>query len=226
MRLPNELKKRLLPPGRRPRRVLYGPAKGLTFELDFEHQLRFWLGLYETEIVPALRRFVTPGRYVYDVGADIGFQALTLARLSQVGVVAFEPRQSAFDAINRNLQLNPDLADYVHVVRCFVGAGDEPNEQTLDTFASEGRAPFLPDALLIDVDGAEVDVLRGAQRLLDLRHPDLIIETHSLQLERQCIEIVTASGYAVELVNQRRLFPDYRPTPHNRWLLATAGSSV
>lgn len=208
--------------GSQPRRVLYGPARGLVFELDFEHQLRFWLGLYETEIANALRRFARRGRCIYNVGADVGFQALTAAKLSDGRVVAFEPRQDAVDALECNLALNPGLMNSVQIIQTVVGARDEPTQQTIDSVIARG-AP-VPDVLLIDVDGAEVDVLRGAQDLLGYHHPDLIIETHSAALEHECSEILTASGYKPTIVRQRRLLPDYRPTPHNRWMIASRAS--
>jgi hypothetical protein len=47
----------------------------------------------------------------------------------------------------------------------------------------------------IDVDGAEVDVLQSASRLLKSRVADILVEVHSKLLEDQCVNLLRANGY-------------------------------
>jgi FkbM family methyltransferase len=47
---------------------------------------------------------------------------------------------------------------------------------TLDTFIS--NTGLIPTLIKIDVEGAELLVLKGAQQLLDKYHPDLILAIH------------------------------------------------
>ena len=52
------------------------------------------------------------------------------------------------------------------------------------------------------------------------RRPCVIVETHSLELEHECMELLRAAGYKPQIVDQRRRVRDYRPLDHNRWLVA------
>jgi FkbM family methyltransferase len=68
-----------------------------------------------------LRKLVSPGTLVLDIGANIGAHTLHLAHL--VGpngrVLAFEPTDYAFRKFSRNLELNPNLASRVMACPCF-----------------------------------------------------------------------------------------------------------
>jgi hypothetical protein len=44
--------KRLLPKGKRYRKLLLGPAAGCVMALDFRHHLKAYFGLYEYELLP------------------------------------------------------------------------------------------------------------------------------------------------------------------------------
>jgi FkbM family methyltransferase len=67
--------------------------EGARLLLDLRVDKDLWLGTYEPEVSSALRTFCGPGMIAYDLGANVGYTALLLART--VGpdgqVVAFEP---------------------------------------------------------------------------------------------------------------------------------------
>lgn len=208
-----------LPSGPRIRRIPLGLARGLRFTVDFEYQLRFFLGLYETELGTWLRRWCEPGQLAYDIGADVGYQALVIARLTQASVVAFEPKEGSARLIERHYHLNHDRIGPVEVVRSMVGPPDARNSITLDDYAS--ASPLGPPRfLLVDVDGAEVGVLRGAADLLRETQPHVLLETHSLELESASLDLLRAAGYQPLVVKTRRLLGDRRPVEHNRWIAA------
>jgi hypothetical protein len=78
--------------------------------------------------------------------------------------------------------------------------------------------------LKIDVDGAETDVLDSAINLLTVGSPDVLVEVHSEQLEKECIARLRSFDYAVEIIDNAwwRIFvPEHRPIPHNRWIGGT-----
>lgn len=102
---------------------------GVTYDLDLSQGIDFaiFLGnIYERQTKAALRKLVSPGSLVLDIGANIGAHTLHLAQL--VGpsgrVMAFEPTDFAFRKLSRNLELNPSLASRVEAYHCFLTAND------------------------------------------------------------------------------------------------------
>src|SRR5215207_11507363 len=100
---------------------------GITYDLDLAQGIDFaiYLGnIYERQTRTALRELVIPGALVLDIGANIGAHTLPLAR--HVGpngrIIAFEPTDFAFRKLNRNLELNPELASRVTACHCFLTA--------------------------------------------------------------------------------------------------------
>jgi FkbM family methyltransferase len=105
---------------------------GITYDLDLAQGIDFaiFLGnIYERQTKAALRKLVSPGSLVLDIGANIGAHTLNLARLVGPGghVMAFEPTDFAFRKLSRNLELNPSLAARVDAYHCFLTASDGAN---------------------------------------------------------------------------------------------------
>ena len=215
MQLRERLKSVVLP-GPAPRRLRFGLAAGIRFYVDFAILTRTYLGLYEIELTRSLRRLLVPGTTAFDVGAEHGYDALLIARRTGARVASFEADPRAVRWMGRNFALNPDLAGLIVAVEGFVSS---TGDGRLDAFAY-GPDGFLPDFLKIDVEGSEHQALLGAARLLREHHPSLVVEVHSLELERRCGRLLVESGYHVRVISQRRLLPDRRPAAHNRWLVA------
>lgn len=211
--------KRLLPAGEAPRRVPFGVTAGLRIESDLRGPAYFTLGLYEYEIHNWLRRLAASGGRAFDIGAASGVQTLALARLTGTTVVAFERDQQALEALRRNAAANPHYGFLLEVEERFVGDTTVPGQTTtLDDYLA-GHEP--PTMLKIDVEGAEVDVLRGARRLLAEHRPHLLIETHSASAERNVARILLNHGYVPTVIERRRRLREDRPAKHNRWIAAT-----
>jgi FkbM family methyltransferase len=105
---------------------------GITYDLDLAQGIDFaiFLGnIYERQTKSALRKLVSPGSLVLDIGANIGAHTLHLAQLVGPGgrVMAFEPTDFAFRKLGRNLELNPSLAARVDAYHCFLTASDGAN---------------------------------------------------------------------------------------------------
>jgi hypothetical protein len=137
-------------------------------------------------------------------------------------IFAIEPNVSQLDILSRNLALNVQRgAEKVVVIGRFAGSELSDNSVPLDDLpAPRTERGFIK----IDVDGHEVKVLQGATELLSTAPLDLLIETHSAELERSCISLLKAKGFAPEIIRNawwRMLIPEQRPMGHNRWLWAT-----
>lgn len=213
------MKNHVLPSGTHLRPVGLGVARGLVVPLDFTKHTRLYLGLYEIELTRFMRRFCTPGLRSFDVGAQIGYDALILARLTRARVISFESDAPLADSLAQTFAANGEVGALISARHATVGRVTRADGLlALDDVAyGEG---FVPGVIKIDIDGGEVEALLGARRILQHARPHLIVETHSLELERTCGMLLRDVGYRSIIVHQRRAWPDFRPTPHNRWLIA------
>jgi methyltransferase FkbM-like protein len=217
--LSRALKHRLLPRGTALRRVPLGIGRGAVVPIDFAHHTRLYLGLYEIELNRHLRAFCRPGLRAYDVGAQIGYDALILARLTRAPVVSFEADAALAHGMAVTFAANPALAPLLTARHATVArASSAAGEVALDDVAREQGV--MPGMIKLDVDGGELEALEGAARILRDGRPHLVVETHSPQLERDCALLLRDAGYRPRVVHQRRVWPDHRPTDHNRWLVA------
>jgi hypothetical protein len=187
----------------------------------------YWLGLYEYELATWLRRLCRAGTRCVDVGAYNGYYALTLAKLTGAPVLSYEPDSEAMARCRRNLALNPTLAPLIELRAVSVGARCAGGSVSLDDELLPRARRTRPSCWLLklDVEGAELEVLQGAQQFLELMRPHLIVETHSAELEEACGQALRAAGYSPRVVTQRRVLRQDRSWPpgipsHNRWFVA------
>lgn len=162
--------------------------------------------------VAAFQRAIRPGAVALDIGANVGAYSLALGHWVGSGgrVFAFEPSPSAFAGLRAHVALN-HLADRVTPVRSAVAGDVGATRFIVEPTAGEGRlaapgAPratllvptttvdafcaargITPDFMKVDVEGAELDVLRGARATIGRARDRLalFIELHpSLWRER------------------------------------------
>ena len=211
------------PPGLRARRISHGLLRGAMFNIDTSNGSMRLLGLVETETAGWIRRLTARASIAVDVGANDGWYATYYALQGNIQrVYAFEPDDHFREIFLQNLSLNgPDAERKCAVVSKFVGAIDDDTTCRLDTaLASESRSMVVK----IDVEGAELDVLKGADETLRRLSCGLIIETHGANLERDCKAFLQDLGYRTHIVKNgwyRAIIPESRDLPHNRWLIAT-----
>jgi hypothetical protein len=214
--------------GRLPRQIKSGCFRHIWMELDLTYQTQLYLGLYEREIQQYIEKLSSNVATAVDIGAGEGELTLffLLKTLAQQ-VFAFEPGEDVRIQLVRNLEHNQ-----LHRPACFtlsaqlVGASDLNNICTLDSLLPLATQPCL---IKIDVDGAELEILRGATEILTLPQMRWIIETHSEQIEKRCLEIFANAGYTTMIVSNawwRTFLPEQRPIAHNRWLVATKNGDL
>ena len=97
--------------------VAAGELAGMALSLDLQSEKDYWLGTYEVDLQAAVSDLVRPGMVAYDVGANIGYVSLLLARkVGKTGkVFAFEALPANLERLRTNLELN-DLASRVLIV--------------------------------------------------------------------------------------------------------------
>jgi FkbM family methyltransferase len=208
---------RFLAGRRRVVRVLGGIARGRRLDIDLGSQKAYWTGRYERELQRFLRETLRPGDVFYDVGAHQGFFSVGAACLG-ARVYAFEPVEANLRRLQRNVQLNDadvevvaaavsDAAGRLGLTRGQSSAqwrtepGDEVAAVTLDDFARDHPAPRV---VKIDVEGAELRVLRGAVRLLREHRPILVCELHGKENREQVRGLLEGYEFST-LESERRL---------------------
>jgi len=197
-------------------RILQGPLRGKHWIAGSSNH-GCWLGSYEAAKQRKIIERVRPGMVCWDVGANVGFYTLLLAELVGASgrVFAFEPVPRNVELLRRHLEMNK--YQNVRVLPCALGdvdgeVGFDPGMSHLvGRMADKGRwkvtcskADSLldageieaPDVIKVDVEGAEAAVIRGALRAMG-RHPVIFLATHGEEVHRECVELLTASGYRV-----------------------------
>ena len=133
------------------------------------------------------------------------------------GVIACEPEKRFHVEFQQNAALNDlDVNETFHWVPDLVGTSNV----RLDDLLADSPDPVL---LKIDVEGAEVDVLKSGRAILDRGTTMAVIETHSAELENTCRATLAVLGYNVITIQPapwRAIAPERRLLPHNRWLVA------
>lgn len=210
-------------PGLRAREISRGLLKGLKFYVDTSNKSMRLLGLDESEIASVTREMAAQARSAADVGSNDGWYALYFAsRPNITRVLAFDPGEQVVEAMRQNFQLNdPALLAKTTLVNAFVGNNTgQSGWVRLDDYVAHLPEPIL---LKIDVDGGEIDVLEGGRQLL-ARDCRLIVETHSTELEKGCIQRLESMGYSCRIIGNawyRALIPEHREIEHNRWFVAS-----
>ncbi len=186
--------------------VQEGIGKGIWLKLNPRTGAQYYQGKADADLQKVLQDYLRPGMVFYDLGTNNGFFSLLGARI--VGatgrVVAFEAEPALGAGILENIERND--AHNVRLVRAAVWSNSgsvnfNPADPSispdyglgtvtshagaktlvvpsvcLDDFVQSERAPHL---IKCDVEGAEVEVFRGAKKVLTEHRPCFECEVHS-----------------------------------------------
>jgi len=194
-----------------------GPLKGEKWVVA-SGVLEYFLGCFEPDKVRLFERFIQKGKVVYDVGAHVGYFSLLSAILVQDEgqVIAFEPNPDNIRRLRRHIEMNGysnikvmgtavsnkngefsfDI-DKENSTTCLSPTGKiKVKTRTIDTLVESREIP-PPDYMKIDVEGAEVLVIKGAESTLKSYRPIIFLATHSPVLKKACIDILDSLDYVV-----------------------------
>jgi FkbM family methyltransferase len=209
-------------------RVDAGPARGLVYPVRLPQDKGVWTGTYESEFAAALANAVTPGSACLDIGGWHGFYSGVMALAGASKVIVFEPLPANCARIRRLIELNPQLS--IELIEAAVSeiSGElefqvmpetsmgklacsafQPeqtgakritvNAVTIDDLVTTMKIE-RPNVIKIDVEGAELLALRGAERTLADSRPKIFMEAHSLELLRSCTSFLETRGFATRVL--------------------------
>ena len=205
-----------------------GPAAGLLWEHHQCYQPWMAIGTYEPQVADFLFQRLDAGQVFYDIGANAGYFTLIGAKkVGETGtVIAFDPVPENVRTIRRQVELNgleaccevAPLAVSSHAgsatltlpgrnANAHLADVDAPHVTdetgssilvecvTLDEFVLQHRSP---DLIKMDIEGAEVEALKGATGLLRSKDaPEWLITAHSDALAEEVKSILVAAGYRI-----------------------------
>ena len=164
------------------------------------------VGLYELDTARLIHRLLKPGSWFVDVGANLGYFTLLAAKwTAPTGRIdAFEPdpinrqrleehrRENSLEDLVRihpiaasskrgQVQLiHPEAAGTNHGMASFYKSlTGEGTTYTVPTARLDDLLEGSPDVIKIDVEGAELAVIEGTEKLLRSSHPPKLIIEHN-----------------------------------------------
>ncbi len=186
-----------------PEKLEYTNSQNIKFSLDLgEYQMKqiFLYDKYEKNSIRhmsnLLKKITSKKIVCFDVGANIGFFSLTMAKELEnknCEIHSFEPNPYTLTFLDKNLTLNPKLAD--SIFRNSIGLSDkagtfqlsynhrntgsanifdsasnseevaEIEVKTLDDYCVEHNINHI-DLLKVDIEGAELNFLKGAEKII------------------------------------------------------------
>ena len=200
--------------------------------MEFEPSLLGWTlferGQWEPEQSALFLSLLRPGAVVINVGANTGYYTLLAARIvgERGHVHAFEIQPAILEILTRNVVRNRrERVVSVVASGCFSSAGEATVEHhgdpgsarvsltgqgikvpliTLDAYA-EAAGVDRVDVILIDAEGADFEILKGAAGVLARHRPAVIAEAHHLQVfggsEDELCAFMTGLGYVGQPMN-------------------------
>jgi FkbM family methyltransferase len=208
-------------------------GNGLKLKLDPRDyfQCMMFYGRWGLELLELFERYVRPGDTVLDVGAQIGFYSVHLGEMVTASghVYSFEPDPRPLEYLRASL--SESRMDWVRAEPFALSAREGKMDFNvspifgwstavrnshltglkrvsvptfpLDTLVEKGEVLGKIRLVKIDVEGFELEVLRGMRRVLRKARPILIMEINRPMLEFQgtspleVFEFLTSFGYEV-----------------------------
>ncbi len=180
-------------------------------------------GPFEKEEVRLLCEHAKDSTTAIDVGANIGVFTIPLAKaVGQHGsVMAFEPLLDNVRRLKQNIELNMLHNVQVYAIALGSSSGSIPLQLANDPAypstvrvtqgRSVGKSTVVQMASLddiwhdcgcptvsvikVDVEGAEMAVLMGSERILSAHHPALLIEAPTPSQRKELLEWLAPRGY-------------------------------
>lgn len=215
----------LVPSGFSTVSIAAGYLSGMYLCLDMKEEKDYWLGTYEPDLLEMIRKKVCSGWVAYDVGANIGYLSLALAKaVGDTGkVYAFEALPENIERLEVNLKMN-QMDSMVEIIPAAIIETSKktnfligPSGAMGKALGSEGRSgihgktievigisldDFVylegnppPDLVKMDIEGGEVLALKGMTRLLVDNPPIIFLELHGLEASSQVWDILVGVGF-------------------------------
>jgi FkbM family methyltransferase len=172
---------------------------GINWRLNLQEGIDlaiYLFGRFEASTSAALKRLLSPGMVVVDIGANIGAHALPMAQsvAPNGAVIAVEPTDFAFSRLAENVALNPELSKAVRPMQVCLGEPGETKPEAL--YASWKVEPGaethgVHGGALCSINNAQIQTLDHLVNSLGLTKIDGIkmdVDGHEVKVLRGSVD--------------------------------------
>lgn len=207
--------------------IAAGNLAGTKMMLNLQTEKDYWLGTYEPELQAAANELVKNGMTIYDIGANIGYISLMMAKICapEGQVFSFEALPNNIKRLDENIKLN-NMETTIHIQPKAVVDSSRPVQFLIHSSTSMGKAAgsagrveeydqeievegiaiddfifkgrhLAPDIIKMDIEGGEVLAIKGMQRMLSEFSPIFLIELHGKEAAAAVWNELTQNGYSI-----------------------------
>jgi FkbM family methyltransferase len=210
-------------------RILRGPARGRRWIADSTTR-GFWLGYWELDNQRLFASHLHRGDVVYDIGAHVGLYTLlsSIQVHDQGHVYAFEPLPRNLVYLRRHIELNrlsnctvldaaiSDASGWRHfdpTIHDTAGHFSDDGRVvvrtvTIDDFLARNQNNRPPNAMKVNAEGAEIEVLKGGRKTITEFSPFIFLSTHSDDIARECSEFLRSVGYSLTVLSADKIWAE------------------
>lgn len=188
-------------------------------KVKMSRKLDFWF-VEEKKVINKFIEDINKGNRVIDVGANVGGYSI-IAGLKGADVFAFEMDPANVQRLERNKELNSldfeivDKAVYdsnTTIKAKMEGSGGSnlrEGSTEVQTVVLDDYIDTKVDLVKIDVEGAEMNVLKGMRRILEKYEPILYVEVHDEALKelnyssKDLEQYLRDLGYSIQIIESR-----------------------
>ncbi len=213
-------------------RIQDGPNKGLLYAVALGDDYIY--GTYEIDSIDYMLSKISKNEVLFDVGANAGYISMALAQYCKK-VYAFEPMPFNINRMQKHFLANKlnsqiDILPYAitdvdkeleftfsksHLSNTYIKSSSLYDEnqtekvigRSIDSLVFESNLE-KPKILKIDVEGAEYDVLLGAQNTIQKYSPIIMLATHDAHLEGvkdKCLHFLNGLGYTCDSTKEKKV---------------------
>jgi len=210
--------------------VMQGELKGYLFSCRHSYEYILG-NYEDPAVISTFCSWLKPDAVFYDLGANIGFYSLLAnQRIGEGKVYAFEPSTQSRAIFEKQMQLNSGRIKNNRITLLPYAVSDSDKEIEFTDNGSDGNTYLTsspgfrvakhkikvkavsidslikqgyekPTVLKIDVEGAELDVLKGAEETIRSCGPRILLATHDWHqpgIKDACISFLQERGYTLQ----------------------------
>lgn len=147
---------------------------------DLEKSINLY-GCYEPLLTDKVLEILKPNNVFFDVGAAFGYYGIFSTFLTNDNsIYAFDNNKTALSFLKKNLSINNKN---INICNGKVCAKEGEGKIQLDSFIISNNLKRL-SLVKIDVEGDELEVLKGALKSINKYKPDLLVEMHPFLIDQ------------------------------------------